>query len=118
MKDSQLKRDRATRVGREHTTGRRGDFSVRAGGATNVRHCYLMALQGHIWGVAMAASDMLTAMGLEALLYLGLFSLLAALLGKTWCGGRIGAVIGKGVGGAGLHPIVAVIRPQMQRRLG
>jgi polyferredoxin len=49
-------------------------------------HCYLMALQGHIWGVGMAASDMLTAMGLEALLYLGLFILLAALLGKAWCG--------------------------------
>ena len=49
-------------------------------------HCYLMALQGGLWGLAMPLSDMLTARGGQALLYLFLFVLLALFFSKLWCG--------------------------------
>ena len=49
-------------------------------------YCYLMALQSGVWGLAMPLSDMLSVRGWEALYYLGLFVLLAALFNKLWCG--------------------------------
>ncbi len=49
-------------------------------------HCYLVTLQSYVWGLQMAAADMLTAKGLQALYQLAIFVLLAALLGKLWCG--------------------------------
>ncbi len=49
-------------------------------------YCYLMAMQSNVWGFAMPLADIWSARGLEALYYLGLFALLAALLSKFWCG--------------------------------
>lgn len=48
--------------------------------------CYLMALQGHWWGLQMSLAAMSTPMGLEALFKLGFFFLLAIVLNKFWCG--------------------------------
>ena len=48
--------------------------------------CYLMALQGSWWGMQMATASLMSHMGINALLYLGLFLLLSMVLGKFWCG--------------------------------
>ncbi|MCP4686815.1 MAG: 4Fe-4S binding protein [Desulfobacterales bacterium] len=48
--------------------------------------CYLMALQGSWWGLQMSLTAMASPMGLEALLKLGLFILLAVVVNKFWCG--------------------------------
>lgn len=48
--------------------------------------CYLMALQGSWWGMQMATASLMSQMGIDALLYLGLFLLLSIVLGKFWCG--------------------------------
>lgn len=48
--------------------------------------CYLLSLQGNWWGLQMSLANMMTAVGLQALYYLGLFVLLALLANKFWCG--------------------------------
>ena len=49
-------------------------------------NCYLMALQGHWWGLQMSLADMMSVMGLEALGQAGIFILLVVFLNKFWCG--------------------------------
>lgn len=49
-------------------------------------HCYLMALQGSIWGLQIPAALIISSSGLGALgMFIG-FSLLVLLLSKSWCG--------------------------------
>jgi polyferredoxin len=48
--------------------------------------CYLMALQGNWWGLQMSTANMMTSMGSDMLLHLGIFILLVVLLNKFWCG--------------------------------
>lgn len=48
--------------------------------------CYLMALQGSWLGLQMSWANMMTAVGVHALGYLGLFFLLCIVLNKFWCG--------------------------------
>ncbi|MGV8058810.1 MAG: 4Fe-4S binding protein [Smithellaceae bacterium] len=49
-------------------------------------NCYLMALQGSIWGMAMPLAAIFTSRGGEALLMFSGFLLLTLVAGKIWCG--------------------------------
>jgi ferredoxin-type protein NapH len=49
-------------------------------------NCYLMAIQGHWWGLQMPLVEMISTQGMEALTHLGLFIVLIILLNKFWCG--------------------------------
>ena len=48
--------------------------------------CYLMAMQGHWWGLQMSLADMMSPLGMGALVHLGIFVVLIMLLSKFWCG--------------------------------
>lgn len=48
--------------------------------------CYLLSLQGNWWGLQMSLANLTTAVGVQALYYLGLFVVLSVVLGKFWCG--------------------------------